>query len=151
MKKASIFLFALVMVMIFTLIAPMAAYAETPYVTYTIDGYGWIRQTQTAYLAYETITKFGLGYSDKGGRELYRYLKSKDFDDDILKESGLFTFDENYLSNSLDILQTSSGIERPISMQTCFNVKAEISSPTITAVGISSEEKSFSICMNCNF
>jgi len=56
---------------------------------------------QTAYgyfkkrgLSDETITKFGLGYSDKGGRELYRYLKSKDYDDDILKESGLFTFDE---------------------------------------------------------
>lgn len=56
---------------------------------------------QTAYgyfkrrgLSDETITKFGLGYSDKGGRELYRYLKSKEFEDDILKESGLFTFDE---------------------------------------------------------
>ena len=57
--------------------------------------------TQTAYnyfkkrgLSDETITKFGLGYSDKGGRELYAYLKSQGFDDDILKESGLFTFDE---------------------------------------------------------
>ena len=56
---------------------------------------------QTAYgyfkkrgLSDETITKFGLGYSDKGGRELYRYLKSQGFEDDILKESGLFTFDE---------------------------------------------------------
>ena len=56
---------------------------------------------QTAYgyfkkrgLSDETITKFGLGYSDKGGRELYRYLKAQGFEDDILKESGLFTFDE---------------------------------------------------------
>ena len=33
--------------------------ADTPYVTYTINGYGQIRQTQTAYLAHATITKFG--------------------------------------------------------------------------------------------
>lgn len=33
--------------------------AETPYKTYTVDGYGSILETQTAYLAYETITKFG--------------------------------------------------------------------------------------------
>ncbi|MBQ9766881.1 MAG: DNA primase [Lachnospiraceae bacterium] len=45
-------------------------------------------------LSDETITKFGLGYSDKSGRELYRYLKGQGYDDDILKESGLFTFDE---------------------------------------------------------
>ena len=34
------------------------AFADSPYVTYTINGYGQIRQTQTAYLAYATITKF---------------------------------------------------------------------------------------------
>lgn len=34
-------------------------YAETPYKTYTVDGYGDVNQTQSAYLAYETITKFG--------------------------------------------------------------------------------------------
>lgn len=45
-------------------------------------------------LSDETITKFGLGYSDKGGRELYRYLKAQGYEDDLLKESGLFTFDE---------------------------------------------------------
>lgn len=33
--------------------------ADSPYVTYTINGYYRIRQTQTAYLAYATITKFG--------------------------------------------------------------------------------------------
>ena len=36
-----------------------AAFADAPYVTYTINGYGQIRQTQTAYLAHATITKFG--------------------------------------------------------------------------------------------
>jgi tetratricopeptide (TPR) repeat protein len=33
--------------------------AETPYKTYTEDGYGRIQETQTAYLAYETLVKFG--------------------------------------------------------------------------------------------
>ena len=36
-----------------------AVSADAPYVTYTINGYGQIRQTQTAYLAHATITKFG--------------------------------------------------------------------------------------------
>jgi sugar lactone lactonase YvrE len=36
-----------------------AVSAETPYKTYTEDGYGRIQETQTAYLAYETIVKFG--------------------------------------------------------------------------------------------
>ena len=35
------------------------AFADAPYVTYTINGYGQIRQTQTAYLPHATITKFG--------------------------------------------------------------------------------------------
>ena len=51
----------LLCIMVFTMIAPISASAETPYVTYTIDGYGSIRQTQTAYLAHSTITKFGEG------------------------------------------------------------------------------------------
>ncbi len=49
----------LLCILVFTMIAPISASAETPYVTYTIDGYGSIRQTQTAYLAHSTITKFG--------------------------------------------------------------------------------------------
>ena len=50
---------ALVMVMVLALAGTFTASADTPYVTYTVDGYGSIRQTQTAYLPYETITKFG--------------------------------------------------------------------------------------------
>ncbi|MBP5304534.1 MAG: DNA primase, partial [Lachnospiraceae bacterium] len=42
----------------------------------------------------ETIKSFGLGFSGKGGGELYNYLKGKGYKDEILKESGLFTFDE---------------------------------------------------------
>ena len=50
---------ALTLVVLGGLLLPMTASAETPYVTYTVNGYGQIRQTQTAYLAYATITKFG--------------------------------------------------------------------------------------------
>ena len=40
------------------------------------------------------MRKFGLGYSDAFSDDLYRYLKKKGYKDDILKDSGLFTFDE---------------------------------------------------------
>ena len=33
--------------------------ADAPYKTYTVDGYGDVSETQTAYLPYETITKIG--------------------------------------------------------------------------------------------
>ena len=45
-------------------------------------------------LSDETMRKFGLGYSDKFSDDLYRYLKSKGYEDELLKESGLVTFDE---------------------------------------------------------
>ena len=41
-----------------------------------------------------TMQKFGLGYSDKNSDDLYRYLKSKGYEDEILKDSGLVGFDE---------------------------------------------------------
>ncbi len=44
-------------------------------------------------LSDETIKKFGLGYSGRSGR-LYSYLKNKGYSDDLLAETGLFTFDE---------------------------------------------------------
>ncbi len=42
----------------------------------------------------ETIVHFGLGYSDKNSGELYRYMRGKGYPDDILKQTGLFTYDE---------------------------------------------------------
>ncbi|MBQ2275274.1 MAG: DNA primase [Lachnospiraceae bacterium] len=45
-------------------------------------------------LSNETIKKFGLGYSDKYSDDLYRYLKSKGYKDEDLKNSGLVTIDE---------------------------------------------------------
>ncbi len=38
---------------------PRAVNADTPYKTYTVDGYGSTIETQTAYLPYTTITKIG--------------------------------------------------------------------------------------------
>lgn len=44
-------------------------------------------------LSAETINHFGLGYAPKNSRALYTYLKRKGYKDDLLKESGLFTYD----------------------------------------------------------
>lgn len=45
-------------------------------------------------LSEETIQKFGLGYSDKYSDDLYKYLKSRNYSDELLRESGLFNVDE---------------------------------------------------------
>ncbi|HCJ41091.1 MAG TPA: hypothetical protein DHV89_06040 [Ruminococcus sp.] len=58
MQKLKRLASALVLAVICIMMLPVTALADTPYVTYTIDGYGQIRQTQSAYLAYATITKF---------------------------------------------------------------------------------------------
>jgi len=38
---------------------PVTALADAPYKTYTVDGYGSVIETQTAYLPYGTLNKFG--------------------------------------------------------------------------------------------
>ncbi len=53
--------------------------------------YHYLRERK---LSDETIVRFGLGYSDKYSDNLYRYLKSKGYSDNELKETGLFSFDE---------------------------------------------------------
>lgn len=45
----------------------MTAEAKTPYKTYTVDGYGYVQETQTAYLAYKTIVKFGTEFLSNPG------------------------------------------------------------------------------------
>lgn len=45
-------------------------------------------------LSEETIRHFGLGYAGQGGNELYRYLKSQGYADQVLKETGLFKMNE---------------------------------------------------------
>ena len=46
-------------------------------------------------LSDETIKAFGLGYSNKYSDDLYKYLKSQGYTDDILSKSGLITFKES--------------------------------------------------------
>lgn len=45
-------------------------------------------------LSEETMQKFGLGYSLQYFDDLLKYLRGKGYSDDILRESGLFSFDE---------------------------------------------------------
>lgn len=46
-------------------------------------------------LSEETMKRFGLGYSDKFGGGLYRYMKQQNkYSDELLRESGLFNADE---------------------------------------------------------
>ncbi|MBQ8934205.1 MAG: DNA primase [Lachnospiraceae bacterium] len=45
-------------------------------------------------LSNQTITHFGLGFSEKKQDALYRYLKEKGYDDEILDKSGLITYKE---------------------------------------------------------
>jgi sugar lactone lactonase YvrE len=59
MQKLKRLAAALLTAVLICITLSVSAYADTPYVTYTINGYGQIRQTQTAYLAHATITKFG--------------------------------------------------------------------------------------------
>ena len=47
-------------------------------------------------LSDETITAFGLGFSNKYSDDLYKFLKSKNYSDDLLRESGLFNVDERH-------------------------------------------------------
>ena len=47
-------------------------------------------------LSEDTIHQFGLGYSNIYRDDLYKYLKSKGYDDKLLLDSGLVRFDERY-------------------------------------------------------
>lgn len=56
LKVSAAFLVAITLI---TGMDAMTVYADTPYKTYMLDGYGSINETQTAYEAYATLTKFG--------------------------------------------------------------------------------------------
>ena len=56
-------------------------------------------QAARAYLANrglseDTIKAFGLGYATRYGSDLYQYLKKLGYEDDLLRQSGLVSFDE---------------------------------------------------------
>ncbi len=46
------------------------------------------------HLSDKTINTFGLGYAPQLTGDLYRMLKEKGYDDELLKESGLFTYEK---------------------------------------------------------
>ena len=54
-------------------------------------GYEYLKNRR---LTDETITHFGLGFANKTPDDLYRYMRSKGYDDSILKETGLFFIEE---------------------------------------------------------
>lgn len=54
-------------------------------------GYRYLKERQ---LTDVTIRHFGLGFAGKTSGELYQYLRSKGYDDTILKQSGLVTIEE---------------------------------------------------------
>lgn len=54
-------------------------------------GYDYLRHRE---LADDTIRHFGLGFANKTPDDLYRYMRSKGYEDDILKETGLFFIEE---------------------------------------------------------
>lgn len=55
-------------------------------------------------LSKETIRRFGLGFANKTSDDLYRYLKSKNYSDEILKQTGLVTIEEQ--KNPRQILES---------------------------------------------
>lgn len=57
-KQLFVSLLALLLTMGFVA-EPVTAFADSPYKTYTVDGYGSVIETQTAYLPYGTISKIG--------------------------------------------------------------------------------------------
>ncbi len=54
-------------------------------------GYRYLKKRE---LSDETMKKFGLGYAGKNGGELVGYLRSKGFEDDLIKEAGVANFTE---------------------------------------------------------
>ncbi len=56
-------------------------------------GYRYLQGRQ---LSEETMKKFGLGFANKTSDDLTKYLKQKGFDDKLLQEVGLASFDERY-------------------------------------------------------
>ena len=56
-------------------------------------GYQYLKKRQ---LSDDTIKKFGLGYANVTSDDLIRYLKSKGYEDQLITEAGLGSFDEKY-------------------------------------------------------
>lgn len=57
------------------------------------DGYRYLQKRQ---LSDETIKKFGLGFANVTSNDLVKYLKDKGYEDKLIQEAGLASFDEKY-------------------------------------------------------
>ncbi len=56
-------------------------------------GYTYLRERR---LSDETIRAFGLGYSNKYSDDLYKYLKTKGYSEDLIRQAGLINTDEKH-------------------------------------------------------
>ena len=56
-------------------------------------GYTYLRERR---LSDETIRAFGLGYSNKYSDDLYRYLRSKGYQEEMIRQAGLISIDEKH-------------------------------------------------------
>lgn len=56
-------------------------------------GYQYLKKRK---LSDETIKKFGLGFANMTSNDLVNYLKSKGYEDKLIQESGLASFDEKF-------------------------------------------------------
>ena len=54
-------------------------------------GYDYFRGRE---LSDDTIRRFGLGFANKTSNDLYQYLRSRGYTDEILRDSGLVTMEE---------------------------------------------------------
>ena len=55
-----------------------------------------LRYLQQRQLSEETMNRFGLGYSNKYSDDLVRYLKSKNYSQDLIRDAGLCNVDEKH-------------------------------------------------------
>ncbi len=56
-------------------------------------GYQYLKGRE---LSDETIRKFGLGFANMTSNDLVKYLKTKGYDDKLIQEAGLASFDEKF-------------------------------------------------------
>ncbi len=62
----------------------------------TLHGEEGRRYLQKRELTEETMRRFGLGFAGKNGAELVQYLRSKGFEDELIKDAGLASYSERH-------------------------------------------------------
>ncbi|MCI9276375.1 MAG: DNA primase [Lachnospiraceae bacterium] len=62
----------------------------------TLHGEVGRRYLQKRELTEETMRRFGLGFAGKNGAELVQYLRSKGFEDELIKDAGLASYSERH-------------------------------------------------------